>query len=263
MKRYNKGLLLAVIWPLPLLADNEITIAVASNFQTTAQEIADRFTKATDIDVRLSSGSTGKLYAQIVNGAPYDIFLAADQARPKLLLTRGEAVDDSFFIYATGRLVLWSNAKRFDGMDCESALKSGDYDYLAIANPETAPYGFAARQYLQSSGAWNLAQHRMVFGENIAQTFQFVATGNATFGFVAASQVLIDPHMATTCLVDVSDSELESHLMQAGVLLNGASNRQAAEQFLQFMQSSEIRRLIGDSGYRYREALDVSVDGEQ
>lgn len=232
-------------------AAEQLTIAVASNFQTTAKEIAARFSATTDIAVRISSGSTGSLYARIVNGAPYDIFLAADTARPQLLEEGGFAIENSSFVYASGRLVLWSADPRFRDRDCSEDLASGAFTHLAIANPRTAPYGLAAKSFLQSQQLWDSVSDRLVVGENIAQTFQFVATGNATLGLIAASQIIDNASVETTCIVMISEQTAgDVQIHQAAVVLSASQNKSAAKRFMRFMQTSDVAALLVQHGYR-------------
>ena len=176
-------------------AGEPILVAVASNFAQTAAQLAERFEEQTGTAVRLSSGSTGKLYAQVVNGAPYDVFLAADAARPAILERSGHAVPGSRRTYAIGRLVIYST--RAD--DCLAVLQDPDAGHIAIANPDTAPYGAAARDFLRQAGLWEAAQPRLVTGENIAQVLQFVASGNAELGFIAHSQLRAPSLPEATC----------------------------------------------------------------
>ena len=243
-----QALRVAALLPGLLLADDVVTIAVASNFATTAAELSAAFTEATAVPVRISPGSTGKLYAQIVNGAPFDIFLAADSLRPLLLEQSGYAVTGSRQTYAIGSLVLWSRDERLRGKDCREALQQGDYRWLALANPATAPYGAAAREYLEKAGLWESASQRVVFGENIAQTLQFVATGNATMGFVALSQTK-DPRLPpATCAWTVPAPSLTS-LQQQLVLLQRAGSNTGAGQFIEFLVSPAASKIIGRHGY--------------
>ncbi len=231
-------------------AEVELTVAVASNFQATAAEIAGEFTKQTGIPVRVSSGSTGKLYAQIVHGAPYDLFLAADTERPRLLQDEGYAVSGSYFVYASGSLVLWSNSRDMEGADCLAELMNGNYSHLAIANPRTAPYGLAAKRYLESQDLWRDAEPKLVYGENIAQTFQFVATGNATFGLIAASQIIDDTRFESGCLETLPDARGQVvTVQQAGVILQRSTNKAAAEQFMHFIKGPDVAALMQRSGY--------------
>jgi len=246
-------LLLAVLCTATTHADNSLTVAVASNFRATAQEIAQAFTHETGVPVLLSSGSTGKLYAQIVNGAPFDIFLAADIKRPRMLEESGVAVKGSLLTYAKGKLVLISTEFSLKGQSCSEALNSGSYRKIAIANPETAPYGAAAKAYLQTAGLWEDAKSRMVIGENILQTFQFVATGNATLGFVAAAQLAIDSSPEEiTCRseIDVPETDI---VYQAGVILDRTEYLDDARSFMSFLQSAEARALMSSQGYEAAE----------
>ena len=220
----------------------DLTVAVASNFSRTASELAERFTAHSGIAVRISSGSTGKLYAQIVNGAPFDVLLAADAERPARLETSGLAEVSTRFTYATGRLVLWSRS----ASDCQAALRGTGH--VALANPATAPYGVAARDYLVRAGLWESVAPRAVYGENIAQTLQFVATGNADVGFVAQAQ-LTDPRLSPgTCSVEVPAGDA-SVLRQQAVVVASSNNKSEAMRFIDFLKSDEALDLIEQHGY--------------
>lgn len=222
----------------------ELNVGVASNFATTLPRLANAFESNTGHTLRASVGSTGKLYAQIVNGAPFDVLLAADTRRPTLLVQAGLAVDESRFTYATGRLVLWSRDPSLS--DCRAALRESA-GKIAIANPATAPYGEAARATLQSLDLWNAAEHRLVTGESIGQALHFAASGNATLGFVAAAQ--LTPSMpAASCQWHVPSSFHEP-IDQQVVLLTRAKNTPAAREFLEFLRSEEGRRIVTDAGY--------------
>ncbi len=230
-------------------ADGSLTIGVASNFQSTAEKIAAAFTNEIGVPVRLSSGSTGKLYAQIVHGAPYDIFLAADMERPRLLKESGDAIADSLLLYAAGKIVLISADPALEGQSCSEVLRSGSYRRLAIANPATAPYGAAAKAYLQSAGIWDEAMPKIIMGENISQTFQFVATRSATLGIVSASQLATGNSLAkVTCRwpIDVPESHA---VQQGGVILRRADNLDDARSFMHFLQSQIARAIMANHGY--------------
>ncbi len=244
----RKLLLLAALLPTCVQADDIVRLAVASNFVQTAAVLSERFSEASSIEVRISSGSTGKLYAQIVNGAPFDIFLAADAERPRLLEQGGHAVQGSRTTYATGVLVLWSGHQALRDRDCRDVLQRGEYRHLAIANPATAPYGAAAKRFLEDAGLWEEARGRAVYGENIAQALQFVATGNATLGFVAEPQLRHGRLPPTSCKWPVPVSD-ESRLDQQLVLLNAAAGNKAAIDFLDFLDSEQARVIIAGSGY--------------
>ena len=167
-----------------------ITVAVASNFTTTLHDLAARFEADSGQSVRISSASTGVLYAQITNGAPFDVLLAADTERPRLLEASCHGAAGSRFTYAIGSLVLWSRDPAFTGVSCRAQLENLDDRRLAIANPDTAPYGAAARETLMGLHLWDRVQPQLVVGRNIAQSLQFVASGNASLGFIAGNKTL-------------------------------------------------------------------------
>lgn len=240
----RRALLLLVLIVSSASADDTITVAVASNFSRPAAELSTRFTDETGIAVRVSNGSTGKLYAQILNGAPFDVFLAADAERPALLEASGHAVSGLRFTYATGALVLWSRSVD----DCLAALRSPAGGHVALANPETAPYGRAARDFLEAAGYWEDVSTRAVYGESIAQTLQFVATGNAAIGFIAKSQLTTPQLPDATCTWDVP---LSSHasIEQQAVLLGRAADNAAARRFFEFLRSADARDVLRRYGY--------------
>jgi molybdate transport system substrate-binding protein len=223
---------------------DEIHLAVASNFTKTIKALAGRFEANSGHKVTLSFGSTGKHYAQIKNGAPFDAFFAADIKRPLLLEKEGAALPGSRFTYAIGKIVLWSPEKSI--VDAEGkVLEQGTFRHLAIASPKLAPYGKAARQVLQDRGIWEALQHRMVRGENIGQTFQFVKSGNAELGFVALSQVKQPGHPIEGSLWEVPQS-LYSPIEQQAVLL---SDSDAARAFIAFVKNDESLEIIREFGY--------------
>ena len=246
--RLHVPILLLALFANPLVADDAITVAVASNFAPTARELADHFTQQSAVPVRLSYGSTGKLYAQIVNGAPFDVFLAADTERPGLLEGSGHSVAGTRFTYATGSLVLWSADARLSGQDCREVLLRGDFRHLALANPKTAPYGKAARDVLTHLQLWDSAYRRIVFGENIAQALQFTATGNATLGFIARSQILLPALPAAICSWHVPES-MHTPIEQQLVLLSRAADNTGAKKFIEFMRSPAAHEIIIEQGY--------------
>jgi molybdate transport system substrate-binding protein len=237
------------LFPQILFANDVVTIAVASNFANTAEEIVAAFATESDATVRISAGSTGKLYAQILHGAPYDIFLSADAERPRLLEQQGRAVSRSRTTYAKGTLVLWSRDNRLRGKNCREALERAEYGRVAIANPDTAPYGAATREFLIAQDLWSDVSSRAVYGENISQTLRFVATGNAGLGFVARSQTTHANLQAATCSWAVPETS-HAPIRQQGVLLARAENNHAARRFFEFLQSAAARRIIREHGYR-------------
>ncbi|KAA1175620.1 molybdate ABC transporter substrate-binding protein [Marinobacter salinexigens] len=224
----------------------EVRIAVAANFTDTTRELISAFEETSRHRVTASYGSTGKLYAQIEHGAPFDVFLAADSRRPRLLEENGQGVAGTRFTYAKGKLALWSPVTElFD--DAPTWLSSGDFRKLAIANPKTAPYGAAAEQVLNSLGLWTSLQPKLVRGDSIAQTFQFVATDNAEAGFVALSQVRAWENQDGT-LWPVPQDYYAPIEQQAILLTTGAGNP-AAKDWLTFLHSEAARAIIEGFGY--------------
>lgn len=229
----------------------EIRVAVASNFKYTLLKLAADFKVKTDHDLVVSSASSGKLFAQIVHGAPYDVFLSADEKRADLLIAEKIASADSAYVYALGKLVLISNIE--SGHDCKEVLISHHLRRLAIANPKIAPYGLAAKQVLDKLGFWQQLQSRLVMGENISQTFQFVYTKNADAGFVARS-ILNMPMINTggeiehACLWNVP-VELYSPIKQKLAVLNKVKNKRATQAFVQYLKSDSAREIILTTGY--------------
>jgi molybdate transport system substrate-binding protein len=238
-------LLLAQSFATPSFAAERVLVAVASNFLPTARSIAEAFEADTGIDVRLSSASSGKLYAQIVNGAPYDVFLSADAALPARLEADGVAVAGSRFTYALGQLVLWSGDASLAEADCRVAFENDTRSKLAIANADFAPYGRAAREFLERSGLSAKYAGRLVVGENIAQTAAFALTGGARFGLLAASQ--LDKLPTSGCLWRVP-ADLHAPIEQQAVLLERAADRSGAARFLAYL-ASDARATIAAAGY--------------
>jgi molybdate transport system substrate-binding protein len=228
----------------------EVHVAVASNFLNPLKEIAQRFKQDTGNTLILISGSTGKLYAQSRHGAPFDVLLAADDKRPALLEKEGVGVKGTRFTYAVGVLVLWSwDMEKVKGTE---SLTHMDRGKLAIANPKTAPYGRAARQALEHLGLWGKLQPLLVQGENIAQTLQFVATGNAVLGFVAKSQVE-DPHFKLKGSRWEVPVDQHDPILQQAILLKPGFSNTSAKQFLKYLQGAVSKKIILSYGYRFLE----------
>ncbi len=238
-------LLLCLLLTVRPVAAGEASVAVAANFLPVLRDLARDFTREQGHRLRLSAGSTGKLYAQIRHGAPFDLFLAADAARPRRLEREGQAVAGSRFTYAIGRLVLWSpRADRFD--DGLAWLREGRFRRLALANPKTAPYGRAARQFLARRGLWSRLSGRLIRGESVAQAYQFVASGNAEAGLVALA--LVQARDGGGSVWPVPAGEHEPIVQQAVLLLRGADNP-AARAFHAWLQGEGARRRIAAAGY--------------
>lgn len=225
-----------------------LSVAVASNFLQPAEQIAAAFSRQHNVDVHLSSASTGKLYAQILYGAPFDIFLAADEKRPELLANQRMAVPQSRFTYAIGELVLWSPlSNRFPSVqDYRLVLRNTrSYNRLAIANPKTAPYGIAAMEILEKLKLDKSLRSKLIIGESISQAYQFVDSGNVPIGLIARSQA-INP----TGHVWNIPAEDYTPIRQQAILLNRGRDKPEAQAFLGFLRSDEARHIIIAYGYR-------------
>jgi molybdate transport system substrate-binding protein len=222
----------------------ELRVAVASNFAGPATELAEQFEQHTAHKLRLSFGSTGKHYAQIKYGAPFDIFFAADESRPQRLEREGLAVTGTRFTYAVGKLVLWSPRTGYVD-NAGKVLERADFRFLAIANPRFAPYGIAAREVLKSRGLWNTLQGKLVQGENIAQTYQFVSSGNAQLGFVAYAQLISRNETKHGSIWNIPP-ELYTPIRQQAVLLHDSV---AARGFLNYLRGEKGMAIIKAHGY--------------
>lgn len=222
---------------------DEVKVAVAANFAAPLKEIATAFEQKTHHTAVISSGATGKLYAQIENGAPFEVMLSADQKTPQLLEEKGAG--SGRFTYAIGKLVLWSADP--DLVDAKGAvLKKDDaFEKIAIANPKTAPYGAAADQVMKSRGVYAKLKPKRVEGENIAQTYQFVVTRNAALGFVALSQVIDDK---TGSRWEVPQ-DLYDPIRQDAVLLEKGKANPAAAALMDFLKGPESKAIIAKYGY--------------
>lgn len=244
MRRLLLILMVLIAWLAPARAD-EVRVAVAANFAPVLSQLAAPFAAATGHRLLISGGSSGKLYAQIVQGAPFDVLLSADAERPRRLEAQGQAVAGSRFTYARGRLVLWS-AKPGLVDDRGEVLRRGEFKRLALANPRIAPYGAAARDVLQALGLWEALRTRVVQGEDIGQTFQFVRTGNAKLGFVAWAQVKAQGEKGSFWLVPET---LHRPIEQQAVLLARARYNKAARAFVDFLHTKPAREIIKRAGY--------------
>ncbi|MFE8071780.1 molybdate ABC transporter substrate-binding protein [Marinobacteraceae bacterium S3BR75-40.1] len=240
------GIVMAVVLALSSgCSEANLTVAVASNFTAPMRALMDRFQTQTGIRVDVAYGSSGKLFAQIQHGAPYQVFLSADQSKPEALLQAGHGVEGTAFTYAVGQLALWSpDPEKVD--DQGAILASGDFRQLAIANPRLAPYGQAAQDVLRHLGLLKRYHARLVMGENIAQTFQFVDSGNAELGFVAVSQIMQDGKVTKGSAWLVPHA-LYSPIRQDALLLQDSESARA---LLEFLQTPESRALIESFGYQ-------------
>jgi molybdate transport system substrate-binding protein len=246
--RWLTGLLfLALLTAAAPVRATDVQVAVASNFAVPMQHIAAEFAKDTKQNAIVVTGATGTLYAQIRNGAPFEVLLAADAATPRKLETEGLAVPGSIFTYAVGRLVLWSAQPDF--VDAAGdVLRRGHFRHVAIANPALAPYGAAAIEVIDALGLADSLRPKLLSGESVAQVAQFVATGNAELGFVALSQV-VAPGQAVAGSYWLVPTRLYSPIEQDAVLLQRGATNPAARALCEYLRSTKARDLIRSYGY--------------
>lgn len=241
--------LLTFLLLLPVAGQADVVmVATASNFRTTLNTIAPEFEARTGHSLVMASGSTGQLYAQILNGAPFDVFLAADQDRPEMLAARPQAVADSRFTYAIGRLALIARSDTLLRADASATLAQAGISKLAIANPAVAPYGVASEQVLNALGIDDDHFATIVLGENVAQVMTMVRTGNADLGLVALSLATFRSAAGNPPYVAVP-GELHDPVRQDAVLLSHGADNPAAQAFVAFLKSPEGRRIIEAAGY--------------
>lgn len=245
----------AILFPLMLLSGlavgavqgDEVDVAVAANFTAPMKVIAAEFAKDTGHQAKPAFGSTGKFYAQIKNGAPFQMMLSADDETPAKLEKEGLTVAGSRFTYAVGTLVLWS-AKPGLVDDKGEVLRKGDFNKLALANPKLAPYGKAAVEVLTGMGLLESVTPKFVQGENIAQTYQFASTGNADLGFVALSQVMKDGKI-TSGSAWIVPSKLHTPIRQDAVILTSGRGNAAADALAKYLQTDKAKAIIRSYGY--------------
>lgn len=239
------GALLSSSWACAETAN----IAVAANFTKTIEAVGQAFEKETGHQVKFSFGPTGKLYAQIKNGAPFDAFFGADERRPKKTIEDGIGVADSYFVYAQGQIVLYSANLPVAEQPIE-VLKAAQFNHLAVANPKTAPYGERAVAYLKSKGLYDGLKSKLVNGESIAHAFQYVATKNAEIGFVAMSQV-VDPQSPVYqkgqyWVVPQADYQ---PINQGAIVTRRGEQNEAVKAFMKFIKSPQAIKIIKQFGY--------------
>lgn len=238
-----------------------VHVAVAANFSKTMKSLVAEFEKTSDYQIALSFGSSGKFYAQIKQGAPYELFFSADQAKPDALQKEGLVIASSRFTYAIGRLALWSAQPDFSDK-IEIKLKDGSFNKLAIANPKLAPYGAAALQVLRYLELIDVTQPKWVRGENIAQTYQFVSSGNADLGFIALSQLLgiNKANNINRGSYWLLPDKMHRPIKQDVVLLRSAEKSLGAKAFLDFIHTDKAQNIIAQYGYLSSNSLN-SLNG--
>lgn len=250
MKRlHSLCLLLLLCLTAATLQAAELRVAVAANFLGSMQQLAARFEAETGHSITLSSGSSGAFYTQIVNGAPFDVFFSADSRRPETLVNDGLARADSLFTYAIGVPVLWSATPGFVD-DQGQVLTSGDFRFLALANPDNAPYGYAGQQVLQRLGLWDKLneEQKIVRAQSIGQAHSQVASGAAELGFVALAQIM-HPDFAGKGSYWTPPSDYYDPIVQKAVILNTAQDLELARNFMDFIRSAPSAVIIRAAGY--------------
>jgi len=236
--------LIILMSSVPAFAEEKISVAVAANFISVFKELAADFEAKTKIKVEDTFSSTGNLYSQITNGAPYDLFLSADEERPAMLYKDGAA--DKPFIYAKGHAVLWSANKDFcKAKTWQDALKKEQVKKIAIANTQTAPYGAAAKKALEKAGMWDALQSRLVNAQDIAQSFQYASTSAADAGFCAMSAT-VSPEGEKGCFFVINEAP---EIIQSACILKRTANRAAVEKFIEFLNSSTAKGIKVKYGY--------------
>lgn len=241
-------ILLSLLILSPSTYAEEVYAAVASNFTIAMKDIAKQYEEESGNKVVLSFGSSGKFFAQIQHGAPFQVFLSADQNKPDALEKAGFIVPNSRFTYAIGALALWSAKPDFIHNN-DTRLKSGDFNKLALANPKLAPYGIAATEVLENLGLTESTKSKWVMGENISQTYQFASTGNTDLGFVALSQIMSKGHIEKGSSWIIPTDQY-SPIRQDAVLLKSAENNAAAKGLLDYLRSDKARNIIHSYGYK-------------
>lgn len=239
-------LLLVLMGAVSQAQADEVSVAVAANFTAPMRQIAADFEKATGHKIVASYGATGKFYAQIKNGAPFEVLLAADDETPARLLKENAAVPGSAFTYAIGKLVLWSAKPAVVDAQGE-VLKKGGFAHIALANPKLAPYGAAGVEVMKALGAYEALQPKIVTAENIAQAQQFISTGNALLGFVALSQVLKDGKIEGSAWL--VPARLHSPIRQDAVILNNGKDKPAAQALADYLKGDKAKAVIKSFGY--------------
>lgn len=247
---WRAGLLVLSALLAPVVSAAELKVAVAANFAPVLQELSDDFRTQTGHQLLLSGASSGTLYAQITNGAPYDVFLSADLQRPQALISAGQAVPDSGVIYARGALVLFA-PKRELNVSLAEVLADPQLRFVAMANPRTAPYGKAAEQLIQAVEAQlpgSISAQRVV-GSSVGQAFQYVMSGNAELGLVALSQLRALKPVPQASQWIVVDQDLYPPLEQGGVILRRSHQQNAAQAFIRFLMNEQTQQQIQTAGY--------------
>ncbi|VVO53571.1 molybdate ABC transporter substrate-binding protein [Pseudomonas fluorescens] len=239
---------LLAVFAISAAQADEVQVAVAANFTAPIQAIAADFEKDTGHKLVAAYGATGQFYAQIKNGAPFDVFLSADDTTPEKLEKEGDTVKGSRFTYAVGTLALWSAKDGYIDAQGE-VLKKNEYQHLSIANPKTAPYGLAATQVLEKLKLTDATKAKMVEGQNITQAYQFVSTGNAELGFVALSQIYKEGKV-TSGSAWIVPASLHDPIKQDAVILSKGKDNAAAKALVEYLKGPKAAAVIKSYGYQ-------------
>lgn len=246
LRELAAAVLLLNFFSMPVYAA-EISVAVAANFAAPMERIGALFKKETGHTVKISTAASGKLYAQIKKGAPFDVLLSADEETPKRLMQEGLADGSTRFVYATGRLLLWSAQPGV--VDEKGAiLNRGNFDYLAYANPLLSPYGLATKETLTKLTMWNAMQKKLKKPDDVTQAYQLAATENVDLAFIALSQVMRDGRISSGSWWLVPP-ELHSPIRQSAVLLSGSNEQAAAKALLAFLKGDKAKAVMRGFGY--------------
>ena len=249
MIRYLNYLCIGIVFSMAVNAQAaEIKVAVASNFANVLKEIAVEFQKDTGHQLAITPGATGKFYAQTSNGAPFDVFLSADDETPSKLAKEGKAIAATQFTYAIGRLALWSQLPDMVDKNAD-ILKTDKFKFLAVANAKVAPYGQAAVMTMQKLGVLTKLEPRIVQGESISQTYQFVSTGNAQLGFVALSQIVENGKIKSGSAWIVPE-EMHDPLKQDAVVLQSCKHISVCQSLLDYLKTEKAKKIMASYGYR-------------
>ncbi|WP_322847046.1 molybdate ABC transporter substrate-binding protein [Pseudomonas sp. B33.4] len=239
---------LLAVFAVGAVQADEVQVAVAANFTAPIQAIAADFEKDTGHKLVAAYGATGQFYTQIKNGAPFEVFLSADDTTPEKLEKEGDTVKGSRFTYAIGTLALWSAKEGYvDGKG--EVLKKNEYQHLSIANPKAAPYGLAATQVLEKLKLTEATKAKIVEGQNITQAYQFVSTGNAELGFVALSQIYKDGKVSSGSAWIVP-ADMHDPIKQDAVILNKGKDNAAAKALVEYLKGPKAAAVIKSYGYQ-------------
>ena len=250
VRSFTPGALAALIGCLAVtgVQADEVQVAVAANFTAPIQAIASDFEKDTGHKLIAAYGATGQFYTQIKNGAPFEVFLAADDSTPEKLEKEGDIVPGSRFTYAIGTLALWS-AKDGYVDDAGKVLEKNQFKHLSLANPKAAPYGLAATQVLAKLGLTDKVKDKIVEGQNITQAYQFVSTGNAELGFVALSQIFKDGKVSHGSAWIIPET-MHDPIKQDAVILKKGENNPAAKALTEYLKGPKAEAIIKSYGYQ-------------